>query len=129
MYDTGKVFAGLLIFALLFTSPILYNLAVGEDLTDPDLAPARAKSDSCVEETGWMRANHMNLLNDWRDSVVREGNRVYTAGDGDQYLMSLSNTCMGCHSNYKNFCNRCHTYNGVVPFCWDCHVNFSEEFK
>jgi hypothetical protein len=129
MYDTGKVFAGLLIFALLFTSPILYNLAVGEDVADPDLGPARAKSEYCVEETGWMRANHMDLLNDWRDSVVREGNRVYTARDGKEYNMSLTNTCMNCHSNYLNFCNRCHSYNGVVPSCWDCHVNFSEEFK
>jgi nitrate/TMAO reductase-like tetraheme cytochrome c subunit len=36
--------------------------------------------------------------------------------------MSLSQTCLGCHSNKEKFCDSCHTYSGVKPNCWNCHV-------
>ncbi len=132
MYDLGKVAVGLAVFVLLFTSPLWYNVATGGKVTPPDLKSAKAKQDHCIEDTEYMKSNHMDLLNSWRDSVVREGNRVYTSRlDGKRYNMSLSNTCLDCHGGktgdgYVKFCRHCHNYNDVDPFCWDCHLNFEE---
>jgi len=73
-----------------------------------------------------MKANHMDLLNQWRDDVVRKGVRIYKAGNGRKFEMSLSNTCMNCHSNKSEFCDECHGYGGVDPYCWDCHIEPEE---
>jgi hypothetical protein len=69
-----------------------------------------------------MKAKHMELLDTWRQAVVREGESLYVASDRKQYRMSLSNTCLNCHSNKDQFCDRCHNYAGVKPACWTCHV-------
>ena len=50
-----------------------------------------------------------------------EGKRIYVATDGTKHKMSLTTTCMGCHTSQENFCARCHDYSGVDPYCWDCH--------
>lgn len=128
MYDTGKVLIGLAVFVALFASPLLLNLAGGEPVPDPVMSARAEQAGKCVESREYMRSNHMDLLNQWRNTVVREGNRIYLATDGGEYDMSLTNTCMKCHDNYLEFCNRCHLANDVVPFCWDCHLNGSEEF-
>lgn len=150
MYDAGKVIIGLAIFVAIFTSPIWINLSVGQEVREPDLSPALAasKDGGCIEDTEFMREKHMDLLNDWRNEVVRDHDRFYTR-DGHEVMWSelakepekfalygdekvqksLSNTCMKCHSNYTDFCNACHTNSGVDPFCWDCHLNFSEGVK
>jgi hypothetical protein len=65
----------------------------------------------------------MDLLMDWRDEVVRRGNRNFVAFNGRTYTISLTGTCMGCHSSKANFCDRCHDYAGVKPYCWDCHID------
>ena len=54
----------------------------------------------------YMRAEHMQLLDLWRESVVRQTDRVYTNPKGKQFVMSLSNTCLDCHSNKADFCDR-----------------------
>ena len=36
------------------------------------------------------------------------------------FVMSLSNTCLDCHSNKADFCDKCHNYASVRPYCWDC---------
>jgi hypothetical protein len=36
--------------------------------------------------------------------------------------MSLSDTCLDCHSKKDQFCDACHTYSAVDPYCWTCHV-------
>jgi hypothetical protein len=43
--------------------------------------------------------------------------------------MSLSNTCLDCHSNKAEFCDRCHNYASVSPYCWDCHIDNPKENK
>ena len=70
-----------------------------------------------------MRQKHMELLITWRDEVVRRNVRTFKAFDGRVYDMSLTNTCMKCHDNKKEFCDRCHDYAGVTPYCWDCHID------
>jgi len=126
MNDTGKILGGLIIFLLLVTSPMWYNLATGKGKTGPDPVIAPGAGSTCVAETEYMRAYHMDLLNEWRDDVVRKGDRVWHAPDGKEYDKSLSRTCMNCHSNKTEFCDRCHDYTSVSPYCWDCHVEPGE---
>jgi hypothetical protein len=121
MYDAGKVIVGLVIFLALITFPTWYNVATGQATEAPELVKP-VKGDKCVADTEYMRTSHMDLLDDWRNRVVRDGERIYTSPDGVKYNMSLSQTCLDCHSDAKGFCDRCHTYMSVDPYCWDCHL-------
>jgi hypothetical protein len=59
---------------------------------------------------------------EWR-KVVRDGVTEFVNADGKTYHMSLSNTCLDCHSNKEpEFCDQCHDYASVKPYCWDCHI-------
>jgi hypothetical protein len=69
-----------------------------------------------------MRVGHMSLLDDWRDNALRDGNRKYEDSEGKEIEVSLQNTCVKCHSNKKKFCDECHNYMAVKPYCWDCHI-------
>ena len=122
MYDASKIVAGLAVFVVLATSPLWYNALNAASPEAPALQQPTNESTECVEETGYMRANHMDLLDTWRDTVVREDVRTYTSEAGKDYTMSLSDTCLDCHSNKEQFCDACHTYSAVTPYCWDCHV-------
>ena len=121
MNDRGRIIAGLIVFLCLITFPVWYNLVCGKAAYKPELKII-SKEKQCVESLKYMRSQHMQLLNDWQNSVVREGNRTYVALDGKKYNMSLSNTCMNCHSNKADFCDKCHNYLGVTPTCWNCHI-------
>ena len=122
MYNAGKIIPGLLVFLVLATAPIWYNLASGHEAVVPEIEkPTNATR--CVAEVDFMRREHMQLLNDWRDEVVRAGERVYVSADGHHYEKSLTRTCLGCHQNKANSCDRCHDYLDVKPYCWECHVD------
>lgn len=121
MHDGGKVIIGLIVFVALFTSPLWYGKVAGKSGGEPVLEKP-ANAEKCIESLDYMRANHMDMLNTWRDEVVREGKRIYTATDGKTYVKSLTDTCLGCHSDSTKFCDQCHNYAGVNPYCWDCHV-------
>jgi [DsrC]-trisulfide reductase subunit J len=125
MYDAKKIVPGLLIFLALMTFPLWFSR--GKAASPPDLkldTPTiqQLKEKRCIESTAYMSAQHMKLLDDWRQAVVRQGDRIYVASDGKQYGMSLSGTCLSCHSNKEQFCDRCHNYEEVKPTCWSCHV-------
>ncbi len=125
IYNGGKIILGLIIFVGLFTFPFFYN--IGKANVRPEVkidTPAinELKEKKCVESKEFMRAEHMKLLNDWRDSAVREGARIYVNSAGKAYTISLQNTCMHCHSNKKKFCDQCHNYMAVNPYCWTCHI-------
>ena len=108
------------VFLALITFPIWYNAASPEAKVTPQLEkPANATE--CVRDIDYMTANHMDLLDEWRDQVVREGERFETGPDGQTIERSLTNTCLKCHSNQEEFCDACHDYVGVEPNCWDCH--------
>ncbi len=125
MFDAGKVIIGLLIFIILISFPIWYNVAGGKATYVPELEKASRGSD-CVRPAQWMRYNHMDLLNDWRDQVVRDGERYEEGSDGSVYERSLTHTCLDCHQNKDQFCDKCHDYLSVSPYCWDCHINPKE---
>lgn len=124
MYNGRNIIIGLLVFAVLISSPFLLNIGQAQEMPDISLdTPAinAMEKKECVESAEFMRLNHPQLLNDWRDRVVREGQTVYLSSSGQEYEMSLENSCLECHSNQTQFCNTCHTYADVDPYCWDCH--------
>jgi len=125
MYDAGKIIIGLIVFLIIITFPVWYNVAMGNATYFPQLEyPADAEQ--CVADSAYIRASHMDLLNTWRDQVIRQGIRIYHAPDGREFEMSLSNTCMKCHNNKEEFCDKCHNYLAVDPYCWDCHIEPKE---
>ena len=125
MYDGKLIIPGLIVFVALMTFPILKNMGNAGPVPKPE-KPKIAKK--CVEPTEFMRTSHMRLLNQWRDEVLREGNRKQIDVDGVMYEKSLMNGCMKCHAEKKKFCDECHTYASVKPYCWDCHYVPKETF-
>jgi hypothetical protein len=131
MYDGWKIILGLIIFVGIATFPFFYDMGKAAvpppepKIDTPEIQKMAEKK--CIEEKSFMRAEHMVMLNDWRDWVVRNGNRIYIANNGKEYEMSLQNTCMKCHSNKKKFCDECHNYVAVKPYCWDCHIEPKED--
>ena len=84
------------------------------------IIPAEAGG-KCVEDTAFMRRNHMELLKHHRDRTVHEGIRT------TQH--SLAN-CVTCHAGKETrrvtgskdaFCEGCHSYAGVRLDCFECH--------
>jgi len=82
----------------------------------------RGKGERCVEDTDFMRRNHMVLLKHHRDDTLRRGIRTTKH--------SLKG-CVDCHASSKtgsvasskeDFCMACHVYTGVKLDCWDCHA-------
>jgi hypothetical protein len=131
MYDGWKIIIGIIIFIGIATFPFLYDIGKASvpppepKIDTPEIQKMAEKK--CIEDKLFMRAEHMVMLNDWRDLVVRDGNRLYIATNGKEYAMSLQNTCMKCHSNKKKFCDECHNYMAVKPYCWDCHIEPKED--
>jgi hypothetical protein len=81
----------------------------------------KGKGDKCVEDTEFMRKNHMALLKHQRDETVRSGVRTR------QHSL---NGCIECHASQKNgrvtgsnenFCQGCHSYAAVQLDCFECH--------
>jgi len=82
----------------------------------------RGKGERCVEDTQFMRRNHMELLKHHRDKTVHQGIRTPRH--------SLKG-CVEGHASAKtgsvaaskdDFCAACHVYTGVKLDCWDCHA-------
>ena len=121
MYNAKAVIIGIVIFVAIFSSPF-WTGWIGQDYTKTGVVlPAGEKE--CIEDTEFMRAQHMRLLDEWRDQALREENRVYeSALNGKKWVISLQNTCLKCHSNYTEFCEKCHVANSVYPYCWTCHI-------
>lgn len=122
MYDSGKVITGIAVFVLFVTFPFWHNVAFGLTQGAPDLPKVEGEK-TCVMDVDYMKANHMDLLNVWRDEVVREGDRGFTSPEtGRKFNKSLTNECLGCHKSKEEFCQKCHDYAGVEVYCWDCHL-------
>jgi hypothetical protein len=122
MRERITILAGLCAFLVLITLPIWWDAAAGTTSKGPEpVLPVNEKA--CVAPTEYMKTSHMKLLIDWREQVVRNDIRSYTAFNGKIYKMSLTGTCMGCHADKAKFCDRCHNYAGVSLACWDCHVD------
>jgi hypothetical protein len=125
MNDKKLIITGLIIFIVIVVSPFLLNMGKASTGADPVIPEGlKEKKGECIFPKEEMKAEHMQILDKWRETVVRKGERVYVAPGGKEYNMSLSsgeNSCIGCHSNKTEFCDRCHDYASVRPYCWDCH--------
>ena len=124
MYNKGTIIPGLLIFGFFVTFPIWFNGFEAADMPKAERPPGGETK--CVEDVEYMRSSHMVLLNDWRDNVLRDGNRGTVPAGGKEYRKGLQTACMKCHSNKEEFCDRCHEYASVKPYCWDCHIDSKE---
>lgn len=137
IYNKGPVFLGIAVFLALALFPFYNNFGKTNKKPEPKTdTPAIMEYEKlngkkeCVESKEYMRAEHMQILNQWRDSVVRDYNRGYISDSNHKrFDMSLQNGCMKCHSNKKKFCDECHNYLAVKPYCWDCHIAPKEETK
>jgi hypothetical protein len=127
MKDKKFIVTGVIIFIVIVTFPFWYNRGKAAPAPELQLTEKAKAAKVCVRSTEYMKAEHMQLLDLWRDSVVRRGDRIYVSPSGQEYNMSLSNTCLDCHSNKAEFCDRCHNYASVRPYCWDCHIDNPKE--
>jgi hypothetical protein len=135
LYDGGKILLGLAVFLAFALFPFYNNIgkvnAKPEPKTDTPAIQEWEKQygkKECVESKEYMRSEHMQMLNNWRDAVVRDMYRLYKSdSNGKMFNMSLQNGCMHCHSNKKKFCDECHNYMAVKPYCWDCHIQPQEK--
>ena len=119
MYNAKFIIPGLIIFLALVLLPFVKGM--GQPELKVELEKPKNGAKECVLKTEQMRDSHMVLLNEWRDIALRDGKRVWTSPDGKKYDISLTNTCLQCHSNKDKFCDKCHNEVGVNPYCFTCH--------
>jgi len=122
IYNKTAVLAGIGFFLLLFTFPFWNQMTGMGNKKAPEPVLTDTAGEYCVEDKAYMRAKHMQLLDRWRNEVVRENKTTYTNSRGEHYPMSLTNTCLNCHSNKKEFCDTCHQSANVETYCFDCHT-------
>ncbi len=125
MYDSGKIIIGILIFLAFVLFPFYNNIGKVAPVLDISIdTPViqQLEEKRCIEPKKFMRVWHMQLLDDWRDAALRDGNRLFVASDGMTFDINLQNTCMRCHANMEQFCVACHVYVAVEPNCWQCHI-------
>lgn len=88
----------------------------------------KGEGDKCVEDTEFMRKNHMKVLNHHRDKTVHEGIRT------KQHSLK---GCIDCHATPNasgqktvlgkdQFCQSCHSYAAVKIDCFQCHSSKPE---
>jgi len=87
------------------------------------------QGEKCVEDTDFMRRNHMSLLDHQRDKTMHEGIR------SKQHSLK---ECISCHavagpdsmpvtvSSPQHFCRSCHDYAAVSIDCFQCHASRPE---
>jgi hypothetical protein len=127
MNDKKWILLGVAVFILIALFPFWYNRGKAAPAPEVKLTEKALAAKECVMSKEYMKAEHMQLLDLWRESVVRQGERIFTNAKGKQFTMSLSNTCLDCHSNKAEFCDKCHNYASVRPYCWDCHIENPKE--
>jgi len=87
------------------------------------------QGDTCVEDTDFMRRNHMDMLKHQRDETMLRGLRA------EQHSLK---ECISCHavngpdskpvtvSSPQHFCRSCHDYAAVSIDCFQCHASRPE---
>ncbi|VAX25273.1 hypothetical protein MNBD_NITROSPINAE04-413 [hydrothermal vent metagenome] len=113
MLTRSGIIAAVVFFAIV-SFPFLYNIVSVDVLSNVAAEPELKieKQGKCVEETSWMRQNHMKMLFHTREGAVREGIRL---------VNKSFHGCISCHPDRAEFCDKCHSYVGAKPECWNCH--------
>lgn len=126
--STALIAAGLVYLATL--AVVAYAANDENTVADSGRVPVPAiplgQGEKCVEDTDFMRRNHMSLLNHQRDKTVHEGIR------SKQHSLR---ECISCHavtgpdampvtvSSPQHFCRSCHDYAAVNIDCFQCHAS------
>ena len=110
--------------ALLIFAVCAFSVSAFAGAPKPDIP--KGKGDQCVEDTDYMRKNHMEVLLHQRDETMHRGIRT---------KKHALKECMECHAVYedngqavshlnsKHFCVQCHEYTSVSIDCFDCHTS------
>jgi hypothetical protein len=85
MYNKSLVLTIIVVVLLIVVTPFLYWRVSPGALLPPKPEPPPGGEKRCVESTDFMRKHHVDLLEEWRQSVVREGHVKYVASDGKEY--------------------------------------------
>jgi [DsrC]-trisulfide reductase subunit J len=113
--------------AVALASLVALSVATG-DVPYPDIP--KGKGEACVEDTDFMRRNHMSLLLHQRDDTMRRGIRT------TQHSLK---ECLDCHAvpgsdsvpvtvnDPQHFCRSCHDYAAVKIDCFQCHASRPEQ--
>lgn len=116
---------------VMLTSMTAAHGADGPDEAGNPLLPVipEGQGTQCVEDTEFMRRNHMDLLMHQRDETMLRGVR------SQQYSLK---ECLDCHVVYgpdevavtasspAHFCRACHDYAAVSIDCFECHASRPE---
>ena len=119
-------------YAIVLGAAVLASLAAltvaNGDVPYPDIP--KGKGEACVEDTDFMRRNHMSLLMHQRDDTMRKGIR------SKQHSLK---ECLDCHAvpgtdsipvtaaDPQHFCRSCHDYAAVKIDCFQCHASRPEQ--
>ena len=90
----------------------------------PDIP--KGKGDQCVEDTDYMRKNHMELILHQRDETMYRGIRSKKHSLKECIECHAVNDNSGqpvSHLDSKHFCVQCHEYASVRIDCFDCHAS------
>jgi hypothetical protein len=126
IYDKGPVIVGLCIFVIMITFPFWFNFGNAAPAPEIKISDKAKAAKECITTKEKMKYEHMQILNEWRDTVVRDAKRIYVTSSGKEFNMSLTNTCLDCHEQKAEFCDKCHNYASVSPYCWECHIDPKE---
>lgn len=90
----------------------------------PDIP--KGKGDKCVEDTDYMRKNHMELILHQRDETMYRGLRTKKHSLKECiecHVVNDNNEQPVSHLDSKHFCVQCHEYASVSIDCFDCHAS------
>ncbi len=124
------ILAAAIALGLAYLAGLAVVSAAGEDESEASRVPQpeipKGQGESCVEDTDFMRRNHMTLLMRQRDDTVLQGIR--------EKKHSLKE-CVSCHvvtgpdamavtvASPEHFCRSCHDYAAVKIDCFQCHAS------
>lgn len=104
---------------------MFFSLSAIADTLLPNI-PKAVKGEQCVEDTDFMRRNHMDLLMHQRDETMHRGIRT---------KKHSLRECLACHvvkgddnqpvtaQDPKHFCSACHEFAAVKVDCFQCHAS------
>lgn len=124
-----RSFIGVLAVVLIGISSLAGVVYAGENGNTLRPVIPMGQGDACVDDTDFMRRNHMELLKHQRDETMLNGVR------SEQYSLK---ECLSCHAVYgpdaipvtvadpSHFCRSCHDYAAVSIDCFQCHASRPE---
>lgn len=120
---TSLLFACLAVFSLNVTSALGAEAQTAKaGRTPKPVIEAAIKGDKCVEDTDFMRKNHMRLLTHQRDETVYKGIRTKRHSLNNCIECHASKTTNSVAASKENFCQSCHSYTAVKLDCFECHA-------